>query len=196
MGVWACSHRTGTIALTADGGFALVRVRPPTPVKSYGEREGGGAMVFWPQRVAWGRQPSPPVPVPPPASSSAPNVRPGFMRVFAGWGAGGEELTREVRRHGPHVCRPTPVRPGCPLLSPPQVSRGGRADEVRAGVELGDDEMQVLRSCARAASTQVSRPRWSLWGLVGAALGVLSSAGEAVRDQFAPFSTGPDSGAP
>ena len=126
------------------------------------------------------------------------------MRVFAGWGTDGEELTQEVWRHGPHVYRPTPVRLGRPLLSSLQVrggepvdevSRGGRADGVRAGVELGDDEMRVLRSCARAASTQVSRPRRSLWGLGRAALRVLRSAGEAVRDQFAPFSTGPDSGA-
>ena len=96
-----------------------------------------------------------------------------------------------------HVPTNTPlqVRGGEPV---DEVSRGGRADGVHAGVELGDDEIAGFAlMCARGlyCCTQVSRPRRSLWGLGRAALRVLRSAGEAVRDQFAPFSTGPDSGA-
>ena len=59
-------------------------------------------------------------------------------------------------------------------LAPPQVSRGGRVNEVRAGdvsdVELSDGEVRILRSCARAASVQVSGRRRSLWGFWGGLL--------------------------
>ena len=145
--------------------------RPPTPVRSYGERE-SVAPVFWPRRVA-----PPPSPVAPSSSpeslgpvatahpvpsTAAPLTAP--LRAFAGWAADGSELYRallpaRVQRPTPlHVAEAPLMRPLSPPLTPARPRVPPRACTLD---DLGDDDVRAVREHVRAVGGGGSGRGWA-----------------------------------
>ena len=144
-------------------------VRPPTPVKTYGEREGGGPMVFWPRRVPRSTAPGAvalgaPAAAVGAASSAARAASTAAPRAFAGWGEDGRELSRALLPA--RVCRPVPLRPAdapaLPALVAPLPSRVSvRPVRACAADELGDDDMRSVREFVRGAGWRGALGGWA-----------------------------------
>ena len=140
-------------------------VRPPTPVKTYGERESGGPMVFWPRRLPLdhvGTSPDVPTiggPAAPVGVAPAP-----APRAFAGWGEDGRELSCAFLPA--RVCRPVPLRPAdAPAMPSPVAPSLSRVSvhRVRACTtdELGDDDMRSIRDFVRGAGWRGMFSDWA-----------------------------------
>ena len=104
---------------------------------------------------------------------------PARATVFAGWGEGGAELTREITVPAPQAIRPTPRRPFDALrtssMCPPQVT-DSEHDEKRGAEEKAE-------VCSAAQSVSVSEEvgarggmRLGLLGRARATLGRVASA--------------------
>ena len=171
VGVWPFPFGTGVLSLDASGGlqYIMYEPRPPTPIRGFGERGGGGPVVFWPCRVALPA----PVPAPTPTQSAqAPGdaarvdspqpPHSGVTHTFAGWDDQGRELTSVP--FPSYVVRPVPLRPcAAPLLSPPPSlcalppSRLPPAPGVAERLdsdEMHDSEMRHVRSLAARGATE------------------------------------------
>ena len=154
IGIWTLSHGSGVLIRQEGGGVRHVgrAPRPPSPPVSHGEREPGGAPIFWPQRrpialqssvesVPVPRPPSPPVshgerelggapmfwpqccPIASPSAVvSVPAAHATRGFTFAGWDADGREMRRALLPAS--VCRPKPLRAAeAPPLRPPSPPR-------------------------------------------------------------------------
>ena len=124
------------------------------------------------------------------------------VNVFAGWGAGGKELTREITVPAPQVRRPTPRRPFDipPLQTIHQPRDAVRECEVMRGEEASAEVRDVVRDVAQSVGDRegegATEGGWlGMLGRARAALGrFVSAAPRTLRDPFSLFRSDPSGG--
>ena len=129
--------------------------------------------------------------IPQPRTESGP----ARATIFAGWGEGGAELTREITVPAPQARRPTPRRPLDALRTsstcPPRAT-GSERDEERGAEEKAEVCNATQSEGVSEVIGAIGGERLGLLGRARAALGRLASAiPRTLRNPWWPRSTDP-----